>query len=305
MTALLLISGVTLLLLLAADVFGTVFNPEGHGGPLTRVQGRLLWRAWKALAPRGGAAREAWLALGGPFLAVLTPANWALILVAGFALIFYPWIEGFLVSPGSLRAPWAEVLYYSGFSAATLGTGDVVAHLPALRLLTIVEALSGFALLSASLSYILAIYRENGKKASLASELALHHEVRRGAGEPDWAGEDRLWLERVARELLHITNAHAQYPILHFFRPKNRSSSLTVQIAPLVGGVGRDRQSSSAAGGGKALVAAAVDRYLEAADRRFVPGSSGGGNQSIEARYARLLEYLGYAAEDAGGPPEK
>ena len=89
--------------------------------------------------------------MGGPFLAVLTPPAWALIVVAGFALIFYAWIEGFLVSPGSLRAPWAEVLYYSGFSAATLGTGDVLADLPALRLLTILEGLSGFALLSASL----------------------------------------------------------------------------------------------------------------------------------------------------------
>ena len=290
MTALLFSFGVALLILLAADVFSTVFHPEGHGGPLTRAQAHLVWKFWRSVAPQRETARNTWLSFGGPILAILTPATWALILVCGFALIFYPWIMGFLVSPGSLRAPWSEALYFSGFAAATLGTGDVVPDLPVLRLLTVVEALCGFALLSASLSYILAIYRENGRKVTLASELALHYALQNEQPDAGWTA-DHLWLKGVARELLHVTNAHAQYPILHYFRPKNDSSSLTLQIAPLLAEAGEFRDADEPAA---ALVAAAVDRYVEAADARFVPDAVRARGHVPDRRYDRLRHYLGY-----------
>lgn len=145
------IAGIVLLTLVGVDVLLTVFHPEGHGGPLTRRQNRLVWSVWKRSAP-AGARRDRWLALGGPLLSVLTPAVWALLLIVGYALIYYPWIEGFLASPGSLRASWAEALYFSGVSATTLGTGDVVPDAILPRLLSTVQALSGFALLSSSLS---------------------------------------------------------------------------------------------------------------------------------------------------------
>ena len=294
MTVLLCSVGVALLILLAADLFSTVFHPEGHGGPLTRAQARLVWRIWRTVAPRRETVRNTWLSLGGPALAILTPVTWALLLVCGFALVYYPWITGFLVSPGSLRAPWSEALYFSGFAAATLGTGDIVPDLPALRLLTVVEALCGFALLSASLSYVLAIYREHGRKATLASELALHYAVQKSAG--GWAGSDHLWLYGVAREILHVTNAHAHYPILHYFRPRNGSSSLTLQIAPLLARAGGFRDAGSA---GAELVIAAVDRYLEAADTRFVPDTVRARGHVPDRRYERLLEYLCYEQHEA------
>ena len=82
MTAFPLAAGVALLLILAADVFSTVFKPGGSwGAPLTRLQGRVIWKAWKALAPRKGPARASWLSLSGPLMAVLAPATWALMLV--------------------------------------------------------------------------------------------------------------------------------------------------------------------------------------------------------------------------------
>lgn len=307
--------GAGLLLLLGIDVFVTVFHPEGHGGPLTRRQNSAVWSLWKKAAPPGD-RRDAWLGVGGPVLAVLTPAVWSLLLVVGYALLYYPWIERFLASPGSLRPHWAEALYYSGFLAATLGTGDIVPDVVALRLLSIVEALSGFALLSAALSYILAIYRENGRKTTLASELALHFP---NDGSPPRPGavesERERWLEEAAREVVHITQAHAQYPILHYFRATDPRNSLALQLAPLVRLTGaredergRSTGDGAAEGGasaGSALVAQAVERYLIAADERFVRnGSSGVQNGRTGGRYARLLEYLAYdpeAGTEGGG----
>lgn len=307
MTILFPLTGLAILLLLGMDVFITVFHPEGHGGPLTRRQNSLIWTVWRRVAPGGGQRRDAWLALGGPALAVLTPIIWAVVLVAAFALIYYPWMERFLVSPGVLRAHWVEALYYSGYAAATLGTGDVVPDDPGLRLLSVVEAFSGFALLSASLSYIFAIYRENGRKTTLASELSLRDEVE-GSGRVARIGEERdEWLEDVARELLHVTGSHSQYPILHYFRPIDPNSSLTLQLAALVRmeesrgeSTGGSAGESDSAKAGEALVIGALTRYLRAADKRFVRGSreqrveDENGSQNAR-RYARLLDYLGYS----------
>ena len=287
--------GTAVLLLLGLDVFVTVFHPEGHGGPLTRRQNRLLWSLWKGVAP-AGERRGSWLALAGPVLALLTPAIWAVLLVVGFGLVYYPWMEHFLVSPGNLRAHWAEALYFSGFAAATLGTGDIVPDIVPLRLLSIIEALCGFALLSAALSYVLAIYREHGKKTTLAADLSLHYAV----GRRDDPGSEReRWLEEVARRLQHTMQSHAQYPILHYFRPKEDRQSLAVQLEPLLRGSGSAAQvggdGQKGASRGAALVEEALERYLTSADQRFVPGSAGDdGEGTPKARHHRLLDYLGY-----------
>lgn len=50
--------------------------------------------------------------------------------------------------------------------------GDIVADGEVLRLLTALESFSGFALLSASVTYLLAVYRELIAVQSLASNVA-------------------------------------------------------------------------------------------------------------------------------------
>ncbi len=292
--------GLVILLALGADVFITVLHPDGHGGPITRRLSGGWWRLWRSAAP-GGERRDRWLALGGPFLAALTPAMWALLLIAGFALIYCPWMDRFLVSPGSLRAPWTEAIYYSGFVAATLGNGDIIPDLPALRLLTVIEAVSGFALFSAALSYILAVYRENGRKTTLASELALHYHARASTSASGPMTQREDWLEHVARELMHVIGDHAQYPILHYFRPSDSRDSLALQLAPLVRLASSQEGQADGTDGegtspGVSVVAAAVDRYLTAADTRFVRAKDdpSGDAATPEARYRRLLAYLGY-----------
>ena len=90
--------GAALLLLLAADVFFTVFSPHGRGGPVNRRQNRALWALFRASGRRrDGSARDRWLPLAAPFMVVSTLAFWVLWLVIGFALVYYPWIESFLV----------------------------------------------------------------------------------------------------------------------------------------------------------------------------------------------------------------
>lgn len=301
--------GVALLLLLFVDVFRTVFLPQGHGGPLSRRMYQLIWGAFRKLGTRGGRARVAWLRLGGPTLALLTPAVWASLLVVGYALIFLPWIDTFLASPGRLGQGWVESLYYSGYSAATLGLGDMVATLPALRILTVVEAFSGFALVTASLSYVLVVYREQGIVAALALDVCTHlpdgADTVPRSGDPHHLQAWARWMEGVARSLLHVTQAHSQYPVLHYFRPIDPTKSLPVQAGALV--ELRRRLGDPAPDAGPAILVSypgwralfnAVEEYVSTVDSGFVPENDDCEDYSdqgeLERAHGRMLRYMGY-----------
>lgn len=303
------ILGIVLLLLLAADVFVTVFHPQGHGGPVNRTQNRLVWTLFRTLGVRGdGSMRRGWLALAGPLLAVLTPTGWVLLLVAGYALIFYPWIHDFLVSPGHLRVGWAEALYYSGYTAATLGFGDVIADAVPLRLLTVTEALSGFALLSASLTYVLSVYQEHGRMTTLAMQIDSRLPPPAGASarSPSHAASWGEWMTDTSGSLLHVQQAHARYPILHFFWSSQRGMALPVQVGALLGlrreleECGGDGDSAPGYQPGLHSLGCALDGYLTEVDRHFVPDGfepdrAENVQQDAEAVQRRLLRYMRYA----------
>ncbi|MEW5926106.1 MAG: potassium channel family protein [Gemmatimonadota bacterium] len=310
MRVLLPVIGTGMLLLLAADVFFTVFSPHGRGGPVNRRQTRALWAIFRATGRRrDGSARERWLSLAAPLMVVSTLAVWVLWLVLGFALVYYPWIESFLVSPGTLRAPWVGALYYSGYTAATLGLGDVVARSEALRLLTVVEAFGGFALLSISVTYFLAIYRELVAMQSLASDISgLFSEGEEHVLEfTRQEGYEALarWCEQLSGGLSRILLAHFQYPVLHYFRPRKRSRALPVQLGSLLtlrGRIGKDSGSEvlSTFSGHPSYLAltVAVDSYLDDVDQLFVPGRARADpvdpTALAEREHARLMSYMLY-----------
>ena len=303
--------GALLVLLLGLDVFLTVFHSQGRGGPIGRRVSRLIWVAARSGGRRGdGSKRDGLLALGGPTIVIATLFVWVLLLVTGFTLIFYPWVETFLVSPGALRSPWAEALYYSAYTAATLGLGDVIANTEALRLITVLEAFGGFALLSASITYFLAIYRELITMQSLAADISGLCR----AGEVhvlDFTkaeGYEALarWCEQLASSLSKVLLAHFQYPVLHYFRPQEQSRALPVQLGALL-----RLRGLIAADEGSAVISTLVrhpsylalvsglESYLTDVDRLFVPGAApevhSGRGDKFDRAHARLLGYMLYS----------
>jgi hypothetical protein len=178
--------GILLLIALTVDVFITVFYPEGHGGPISRWQNRVVWWLCRAVSDQVRRGRELILTFAAPSMAVLTPVLWIVILVVGFALIYFASIDTFLVSPGHLRNPFWESVYYSGYSASTMGNGDLVANRMSLRVLTSAEALSGLGLGTAAFTYILAIFRELGSMTTLALDI----QARFAGASPTDAGLD-------------------------------------------------------------------------------------------------------------------
>lgn len=209
--------------------------------------------------------------------------------------------------------------------ASTLGLGDVIATTPSLRLLTVTEAVAGFALFAVATTYLLAISRELAEGSTLALELVT---LRRWESEdPDrirrMAKDDTTerWAENAARSLLRVTHYHRQFPLLHYFRPIDPDRALVVQLGwvglrvgawssgpeGLMGSTPSDEgRTADAANPALRMLREALGRYLRELNhscvpRRFDPLPQPLTKVSPRRLHARLLRYLCYEPTSFAG----
>lgn len=238
------VAGALLLLLLVYDVFATVFVPRGGGGPVTRRVYAGVWGLWRRVGDRlSGARRRRFLAAGGPVLLPLTVALWALELVVACALVYLPFAASFPVDGQRDLHPVVVALYTSGFSATTLGVGDVYPQAPALRLLTVLEAGLGFALFSASIAYVLSVYDALLQSSALSLEISRYlgsSEQQDGVDvlvdtvRHDASDELLSWLASTSSQALKATQAAAQYPLASYFHVPDDDRGLPQSMGALL-----------------------------------------------------------------------
>ena len=211
------------------DVFHTVWHPAGFGS-LSRLVFKTMWRVTKLTGRRTRAST-----LAGPFGLLVTLGVWASLSVLGFALVYVGRMpEGFYF--GSSLDPQAssDVLmsfYVSMVALATLGLGDVVPATALLRVVLPLEALVGFVLLTAGISWVLQLYPALSRRRSLARRLTTM--ARSGAtdvvenGEPGIAVQH---LEGVRAELAAIEMDLVQYAESYYFREVRSEVSLAATL---------------------------------------------------------------------------
>lgn len=226
-TSLATAAGVLLIGIAGRDIFDVLFHPEGRGA-LARMLARGVWAGFR----RVGAGRRA-LALAGPVALLVVIGSWAALLTVGWALIYLPHIPaGFSGVSGG--ADWVDALNISLVTLTTVGFGDVVPTAEWLRLVAPLEALLGFGLLSASISWLLLIYPVLARRRSLAYEIWLLRDV--GAEEPraleQLRGEpaERLYQELTSR-LIAVERDLVNFPITYYFAEADDRFSLPV-VAP-------------------------------------------------------------------------
>jgi hypothetical protein len=246
MTTILFIAGLALLLLLVIDVHSTVFIPRGQPGLLSRHFYRASWTLWKRVSEHLPSSwRRVFLAQLGPILVPLTVVMWGALLVLSFALMYAPWVSQFEISPpesGPL-ANWALAFYYSGYSAVTLGVGDVVPNGTIPRLMAVIEAGLGFALFTISIAYLLSVYSARNEAAALS--VAISRYVGRTEGDDPVSlligvAQSRAaegmgdWLGQVAFELATLVELRGQYPLLHYFHEPNDDRAVPIALSELM-----------------------------------------------------------------------
>lgn len=164
MTVALTVSGVVLLLLGLYDMFHTLLWPTGQGWLSSAVLAGS-WRVSRAGGHRAGSAV-------GPAAMVAVILLWVALQTLGWALIYLPHVpDGFAYSAGIDPARYpdlAEAIYLSAVTLATLGFGDMVATHPGVRAVSPLQALTGFALLTAALTWFTQIYPPLSRRRALA-----------------------------------------------------------------------------------------------------------------------------------------
>lgn len=162
------VAGALLVLLALRDIFHTLWHP-GSSGSLSLLIARALWRAGH-LGSRDPAS------VLGPLILISVVLAWSTLLVTGFALVYWPHMDQqFLFSSGlapAARSDLGDSLYLSLVTFATLGYGDIVPAGNWLRFVAPFEALFGFVVLSASITWVLQLYPALGRRRALAVQLS-------------------------------------------------------------------------------------------------------------------------------------
>ncbi|MGW8764366.1 potassium channel family protein [Streptomyces sp. NPDC055815] len=226
------LAGAALILFILRDVFHTIWHPTRHGG-LSRLVMRGVWR----LSAHHG-ARWRPVGLAGPVGMMIVVAVWALVIAVGWALIYWPHMpDDFSYATGltpSEHAGPVDALYVSLVTLATLGLGDIAPASGWLRILAPIEALVGFALLSATVAWVLGIYPALSRRRAFALRLS-HLGRSDGTTEAlDSAGGAAI-LDGVASALSTVTVDFLQYAESYYFFDGDENIALAGRLDLAVG----------------------------------------------------------------------
>ena len=147
------------------DAFETIILPRSvvRRFRLARALLRAIWFPWRLIAARASPARrERFLAFFGPLALLALIAIWAIFLVFGFAGL--QWAGGSRLASLNANSWFADDLYMSGTTFTTLGLGDVHPLDRVARLLTVIEAATGFAFLAIVVAYLPVLYQSFSRR---------------------------------------------------------------------------------------------------------------------------------------------
>jgi hypothetical protein len=216
--------GAAMIALAIRDAFDALFHPEGRA-TIGRTISRAIWRVLRRPGPG-----HPLFPLAGPLALISVIATWSLLLIVGWALVYLPHMPEQFSFQGA-RPSGSDLthsLNVSLVTLTTLGFGDITPRAEALRLILPFEALVGFGLLTASISWLLLIYPVLARRRSLAYEIALL----RGAetGELDPAAAEGLYAELTSR-LVAVERDLVNFPISYYFAEEDARFSLPA-VAP-------------------------------------------------------------------------
>jgi hypothetical protein len=236
MTVLSSAGGVFLVVVALRDVFDTLFHPHGRG-IVSQAVVRWIWRLTRALVRRNHAA----LSLAGPLAFVAVIAVWGALVVVGFALILWPHFpDGFAANAAALEngGHFGDALYLSMVNLTSLGYGDIVPTADLLRFLGPLETLIGLGLLTASISWILFLYRVLSDYRSLSHEILLLGEAEQASG-TGLAAIDATVAAGVLADLtsrvIAMRDDLVHSPIAYYFHPRDARHALPVLLPRLLG----------------------------------------------------------------------
>jgi hypothetical protein len=232
MQTLFFIAGIIVLALTAVDVIWTTLLLVGEG-PLSRMTGRFL----STIARRLDCLSHAGRTLLGPMVLMGVTLSWLLLLWAGWTLVFLgarsAVADTDTLDPGGF---WDRV-YTAGYMLITLGVGDFRPMNPLHQVLSVVAAISGFALVTLTMTFLLGLVGQVVNQRAAAQYIlglgGSAQEIVLRAWNGRSFSELSQHLPGVTTMLLQVSEQYYSRPLLHHFRGPTRHRSLPVSLVHL------------------------------------------------------------------------
>jgi hypothetical protein len=188
------------------------------------------WRPWRRLARRlPHRAADTMLGIYGPLGLLLNLVLWVIGLMIGYACL-----EWALRSELHYlhTAGFGDDLFFSAASLVSSGTGGLSAHSTGARLVQVIDAASGLAVLTIVIGYLPALFQAFSQREATVSQLdaragspptagrLVTRTVQRG-GWPALSDYMREWETWVAE----LMETHLAYPVLGYFRSQHVNQS--------------------------------------------------------------------------------
>jgi len=244
MNLLILAGGLALIAWVLWDAFETILLTR-------RVPARLrisrfvlswLWTGWAAIARaiRARGRRETFLSFYALLSIIGLLVVWAVGLVVAFAMLHRA--EGsHLAGPIMTGGGFATDLYMSGTTFFTLGLGDLHPVTAAGRVITVVEAGTGFGFLALVIAYVPVLYQSFARREARITMLDAW------AGSPpasavilrrSFEARDASVIGPLLKDWesasAEILESHLSYPILCFFRSQHDNQSWLASLVTIL-----------------------------------------------------------------------
>ncbi len=267
--------GIFLIFLAVWDILLTLMTATGRG-PLSRQLMRLAWRGMRPLVQHSRPYRE----IVGPLAFIGVIGLWAILMVNGWALIYWPFLPGeFLVdfgldlergSPDNLLA----AIYFSMVVLVTLGFGDIVPTAPWLRILVTIQGLVGFGLLTAGISWFLSIHPAITRRRRLAHQISLAREAERDSN-VRWDSDAIVeLLGSFSSQLIDLHSDQIQFPVIYYFRDADPAGELAPNLRYLLELAGQAQDEFGEAGSSidlhQHMLRRAVHDYVQTIASQFL-----------------------------------
>ncbi|HVF77486.1 MAG TPA: ion channel [Solirubrobacteraceae bacterium] len=209
--------GIALIAIVVHDIFTVLFR----AGAQSRLSGAIPRAIWSLFRRAGNEHRDL-LALAGPFALAAVICFWAMTLVLGWALIYLPhYPQEYVIAEGtSPHSALVGALHTSLTMVTTLGSANVVPKPAWLQLLSPFEALIGFGMLTAAVSWLLQVYPVLSRRRALAYEIHLLADTERRldlhVAQIEVSVAAELYAELTSR-LIGVERDLAKFPITYYF----------------------------------------------------------------------------------------
>lgn len=231
--------GALVMTLVLLDVFLTVLYARVGTGilssPLSKFVRRVFYLASKPFGPFQGTV----MSFCGPVILVLLVAIWDFGLTLGAALVIHPALGTSVAnSSGATPTDFITALQAGGNSTSIVGSGDFSPQTSAFRLFYLFASLTGTAIVSLTLTYLMQVYSalRNRNSTALSFHLASGEtgdaaELVAGLGAQGKFDSGYSNLAELAVKATEAKEAHHFYPVLFYFRftePHYAMSRLTL-----------------------------------------------------------------------------